>query len=124
MKKIYLLSLFSWSFLLFVIFCGGSEAAKNFNHKNFPYLIKKDYVDYDDLIQTGLENVDANNLFNYCCDVINFLGCDFGYTYTEMNLIIFVFFGPLFIINLILIVVLQGFYIKKLSGSIGKLNRN
>lgn len=115
MKRHYIISALFWGFFLLCVLTLGSTETTVWNIKNFPYLLQKDYTSLSEIVSKFFEINLSSDLFNYCCDLINFTGNSLGFSYTQMNLIIFVFALPMFIVNLIVIVIFQVIEIKKLN---------
>jgi|LakMenEpi03Aug12_release.lakeMendotaPanAssembly.Ray.scaffolds.fasta_scaffold113275_6 hypothetical protein len=118
MKKYYYISVLFWVVFIVGLFYFGDPETTSWNKVNFPYLLEKDYTSLFSLSTKFFEINLEKDSFNYCCDVINYFGNELGFSYTQMNLIIFVFGLPVVIINLLLILILQFFEIRKLSSRI------
>lgn len=111
MRTIYLGSLIFWLIVLIVFISGGDES-----YATSPYLLDGYvYNSYSDLFGTLFIKPNNLNLFEKCCDIINFIGRTYGYSYQDINIIIFVLLSPILIINLLIITIIQGFLIKKLK---------
>jgi hypothetical protein len=100
-----------WVFcFLLMVFMGDDSAIGN------PYYLSNGHYDsWWELFTTAFDLNGGDQLFLYCCDVINYTGESFGYSYADMNLIIFVFFGPLLFLNLLLILLVQNRRIRQLE---------
>jgi hypothetical protein len=57
------------------------------------------------------------NLFQWCCDFINFIGRDLGYDYQMMNLLIFVLILPGIFFNVLFIAISQFIVLRKNKNS-------
>jgi hypothetical protein len=117
MKRHYTISLLFWTFFLICVLTLGSSETTSWNKINFPYLLQKDYQSFFDIFLKFFEINLSSDLFNYCCDLINFFGNTLGFSYTQMNLIIFVIGLPLFITNLLVIIFFQFLELKRLKRS-------
>lgn len=115
MRKYYIISGLFWGFFLLCVLTLGSSETTVWNKQNFPYLLDNDYSSFSELVSKFFTMNLSSDLFNYCCDVINYIGNSLGFSYTQMNLIIFVFGFPMFMLNLIVVLILQVFQIKKLN---------
>lgn len=114
MKKQYLISTIFWLFFIVLIISMGDESIALNNKEHFPYYLSQ-YGSFLDLLFKLTEINYNKDLFVYCCDVINFCGRYFGYSYADMNLIIFVVAMPMFLINLIILLIIQHREIKRLQ---------
>jgi len=115
MRKYYIISGLFWGFFLLCVLKLGSSETTVWNKQNFPYLLDNDYSSFSELVSKFYTINLSTDLFNYCCDVINYIGNSLGFSYIQMNLIIFVVGLPMFMLNLIVVLILQAFQIKKLS---------
>lgn len=115
MKRYYIISGLFWGFFLLCVLTLGSSETTVWNKQNFPYLLENDYSSFSELVSKFFTMNLSSDLFNYCCDVINYFGNSLGFSYTQMNLIIFVFGFPLFMLNMVIISILQMFEIVKLK---------
>jgi len=131
LKFIYLGSLFFWLFLICVICVAGNATKKQIDF--YPYYANKviindklinkfEYKSVSDLLYvfSNLEKCKTKdghflNTFEWCCDFIRFIGTNLEYDYQIMNLIIFIVCLPLFIFNILVILIAQHLVIKKLS---------
>ena len=118
MRKYYNISVLFWVvFTIVVLSLGNSETVSN-NKKFFPYILQNDYNGVSDI---SIKFFDINlekDSFNYCCDIINYIGNTLGFSYPQMNIIIFVVLLPLIIVNLLTVLILQYFEIKRLRGGL------
>lgn len=112
-NNFYVLSILFWGFYVYMIINCGDETAVPNSYYLKNHEVYKSFSDFmvvlSDLPKYGL------NLFTYCCDVINYIGDVYGYTYQDMNIILFVITPPLLFGNLILIIILQVVVIKNLK---------
>jgi hypothetical protein len=112
-KNVYVLSILFWSFYGLMILGGGDDSVvpnPYYLRNHATYTSISDFLEVlTDLSHYGL------NLFTYCCDVINYLGDFFGYSYQDMNIILFVVTPPLLFGNLICIIVSQIIVINNLK---------
>ena len=73
---------------------------KSNSNPMYHYYLKKDYRSTNELFSvlndSGLNS--TNNLFKWCCDCISYYAKVTGYTYEEMNIILFVICQPLLIL--------------------------
>lgn len=107
LKSVYILSIIFWIILIFSVISLGSD-----QFELSPYLINDyTYKSFSDLFYTLFLKVNNLTLFEKCCDIINFTGRFYGYSYQDMNIIIFVIFSPLFVLNLLLICLVQSIFI-------------
>lgn len=61
---------------------------------------------YDSFTEVILEIFNKNNingLFQWCCDVLQYVAIQIGYTYEELNIIIFVILQPAIILYLFIL---------------------
>jgi hypothetical protein len=58
---------------------------------------------YSDLISQH----STNGFFNWCCDCIQFYADKLGYTYEELNIILFVILEPCIILFLLILLILK-----------------
>jgi len=58
---------------------------------------------YSDLISQN----STNGFFNWCCDCIQFYADKLGYTYEELNIILFVILEPCIILFLLTLLILK-----------------
>jgi hypothetical protein len=110
-QRAVLVSVIFWVFcFLLMVFMGDDNAISN------PYHLSNGHYDsWWELFTTAFDLNGGDQLFLYCCDVINYTGESFGYSYADMNLIIFVFFCPLLFLNLLLLLVVQYRRIRQLE---------
>jgi hypothetical protein len=117
LKLIYIGSTLFWTaFFLLIIFLGDKQDPRI---DDFRYLIENHvYTDFLDIFNVlfHLEEFKIN-LFDWCCDFINFLGYTFGYDYETINIIIFVFIFPCIFLNVLFISILQFLLLRKLKNS-------
>ena len=118
MKKYYIISVLFWVAFMLGVLNLGDKMTTNWNKQNFPYLLEDNYSSVLDITIKFFEIDLKKDVFNYCCDVINYIGNLLGFSYTQMNLIIFVIGVPLFILNLIVVLIFQFLEIKKLHSSL------
>ena len=114
MKKYYIISVLFWVAFMLGVLNLGDKMTTTWNKQNFPYLLQDDYSSVSDITIKLFEIDLKKDVFNYCCDVINYIGNLLGFSYAQMNLIIFVIGVPLFILNLIVVLFFQFLEIKKL----------
>ena len=106
-KSIYWGSVIFWLVVFSVILLCGNES-----YVVSPYLLKGyRYDSYLDLFATFFLKDTNLTLFEKCCDIINYIGRNYGYSYQDINIIIFVIISPLLMLNLIVISVSQFFFI-------------
>ena len=113
-KTLYFLSITFWIvfYLLFVLLGDDSSVANPYYLKN--HEVYNSYFEFFNIL-SDLKPEYNLNVFTWCCDLINYIGDDYGYDYQTTNLIIFVIGIPLFILNIILIVIIQLFTLIKLN---------
>ena len=94
LKLTYRGSILFWIIVFLFTRFGGNP--KNPRIDDFDFLNKThDYTDYIDMIRVLLNLEDYKiNLFEWCCDFINFIGRNLGYDYQMMNILIFVVILP------------------------------
>ena len=110
----YILNIYSISALIWIFFVYIFISSGNDNPIQNPYLLKSSYDSFSEVLDQ-LSIIDyKTDLFEWCCDCINFISKSFGYTYQEMNIILFVYFLPGVILNLIIILSVQLIQIKLL----------
>jgi hypothetical protein len=72
----------------------------SYSKPSYHYYLKKDYNSTKELFSTlstqGVKS--TNNLFKWCCDCISYYAELTGFTYEEMNIILFVIGQPLLIL--------------------------
>ncbi len=92
LKLIYRGSILFWIVVFLLTLFGGNT--ENPRIYDFGYLITNHvYTDFVDVFNVLLHLEEFKiNLFDWCCDFINFLGHTIGYDYATMNIIIFVLF--------------------------------
>ena len=106
-KSIYWGSVIFWLVVFSVILLCGNES-----YVVSPYLLKGyRYDSYLDLFATLFLKDNNLTLFEKCCDIINYIGRNYGYSYQDINIIIFVIISPLLMLNLIVISASQFFFI-------------
>jgi hypothetical protein len=107
LKIIYKGSILFWIAVFLITVLGGNT--KNSRINDFAYLNKTHfYTDYLDILNVLFHLEDFKiNLFEWCCDFINFLGRDFGYDYQMMNILIFVLILPGIFFNILFIAIYQ-----------------
>jgi len=113
LKLIYRGSILFWSVVFLLTLFEGNPTNPRIN--TFKFLNEThDYTDYVDIL-TVLFHLEANkiNLFEWCCDLINFIGKDLGYDYQMMNILIFVVILPTLFFNVLFIAMYQFIVIKK-----------
>ena len=115
MRKYYNISLLFWIVLTIGLLNLGDSKTISHNKTAFPYILQKDYNGVSDICVKFFEINLETDCFNYCCDIINYIGNTLGFSYPQMNIIIFVIVLPLIIINLIIVSILQFLEIKRLS---------
>ena len=96
MKKFILYSLIFWSITFYVIsfFKSGVKNKVHYYHaKNFDSSLT--------LFSDLLEQKTTDGIFEWCCDCIQFYAKELGFTYEELNIVIFVVLQPAMIIYLI-----------------------
>lgn len=100
--NLYTVSLTFWICLTCIVIVSGID-----HPIQNEYLLVASYNSFFDVLNQ-LSVIDYNtDLFEWCCDCINFLARKFGYTYQEMNIILFVIFLPGMLLNLIIITIIQ-----------------
>jgi hypothetical protein len=113
LKLIYKSSILFWIVVFLFTRFGGNP--KNPRIDDFEFLNKTHvYTDYIDILGVlfNLENYKIN-LFEWCCDFINFVGRDLGYDYQMMNLLIFVLILPGIFFNVLFIAISQFIVLRK-----------
>jgi hypothetical protein len=113
LKIIYKSSILFW--IVIFLFTRFGDNHKNPRIDDFEFLNKThDYTDYIDILRVLFNLEDYKiNLFQWCCDFINFIGRDLGYDYQMMNLLIFVLILPGIFFNVLFIVVYQYILLRK-----------
>ena len=113
LKLIYRGSILFWSVIFLLTRFGGNS--KNTRIDDFEFLNKThDYTDYIDILRVLFNLEDYKiNLFEWCCDFINFVGRDLGYDYQMMNLLIFVVILPGIFFNVLFIAISQFIVLRK-----------
>lgn len=113
LKIIYIGSILFWIIIFLLTLFGGNP--KNPHIDDFDFLNKThDYIDYIDILSVLLNLEDYKiNVFEWCCDFINFIGRDLGYDYQMMNILIFVLILPGIFFNVLFITIVQFITIKK-----------
>jgi hypothetical protein len=115
LKLIYVGSFLFWIAVFLLVILSGDKQDPSID--NFAYLIKNhNYTDFFDIFNVlfHLEEFKIN-LFDWCCDFINFLGHTFGYNYQIINIIIFVLIFPCIFLNVLFISILQFLLLRKLN---------
>lgn len=117
MKKYYIVTVLFWlTFILLVVSIGDIHTSV-WNKQNYPYLLDDNYNNFSELVGK-LFNTDIKlKFFDYCCDVINYCANSLGFSYPQMNIIIFVIGLPSLIINMFLLIVVQISEINRLRSS-------
>jgi len=117
LKLIYKSSILFWSVVFLLTRFGGNS--KNPRIDDFEFLNKPhDYTDYIDILRVLFNLEDYKiNLFQWCCDFINFIGRDLGYDYQMMNLLIFVLILPGIFFNVLFIAISQFIVLRKNKNS-------
>ena len=113
LKLIYKSSILFWIVVFLLTRFGGNS--KNTRIDDFEFLNKThDYTDYIDILRVLFNLEDYKiNLFEWCCDFINFVGRDLGYDYQMMNLLIFVVILPGIFFNVLFIAISQFIVLRK-----------
>jgi len=73
---------------------------------------------YDSLFDVIIELFNKNSingLFQWCCDILQYVAIQIGYTYEELNIIIFVILQPAIIFYLIVLLIYKNNKLRKLS---------
>jgi hypothetical protein len=82
--------------LLFLV----GTSVQSFSSPTYHFYLKKDYNSsgqlFSVLANKGLSS--TNNLFKWCCDCISYYAKLTGFTYEEMNIILFVIGQPMLIL--------------------------
>lgn len=101
MKKFLLFSLFFWVIVGFVCskFASGTPHRVHYYHS-------KNYSNSTLLYNDLTKQKSTDGLFEWCCDCIQFYAYKLGYTYEELNIVIFVILQPSIIVYLFLTVIM------------------
>lgn len=71
---------------------------------NIHYYKPGGYSSFDEVLFELFNKSTINGLFQWCCDILQYVAIQTGYTYEELNIIIFVILQPSIIIYLIILV--------------------
>jgi hypothetical protein len=104
MKKFLIYTGIFWSIIFYII----SKFSSNLEHTTHYFLIKNNATT-SDLFNELLKQKNTNGLFQWCCDCIQFYAVILGYSYEELNIVIFVILQPAIIIYLLTLCVYQYF---------------
>ena len=67
-----------------------------------------------------MEKISVDSVFQLCVELLKYLGNALGYSYVEINIIVFIIIGPIVLSTLMLITYLQYKKIKNLKLMINK----
>lgn len=95
MKKFILFSIIYWLITLYVI-----SFLKSGEKKRIHYYHSKNFDSSFSLFEDLLKQKSTDGIFEWCCDCIQFYAHKMGFTYEELNIVIFVIFQPAMIIYL------------------------
>jgi hypothetical protein len=89
---------------------------ESFSRTTYHFYLKKNYHSTSELfsVLTNSGFNSTNNFFKWCCDCISYYAKVTGYTYEEMNIILFVIGQP-FLIILFLFLFLRERYKRKVK---------
>lgn len=96
MKKIITLSLLYWIIVFLLIFSLRSNTKVERHYYNG----KIDSS--EELYECLYKQKDMNGFFEWCCDWLQYYGYVYGFTYQEMNFVVFVIFQPAFILYFVI----------------------
>jgi len=102
MKKFIVYTGIFWTIIFYVM----SKFSSNGVHKTHYYLINK-FSTSSDLFGILLKQKNTNGLFLWCCDCIQFYADKLGYSYEELNIVLFIILQPALIIYLFTVCVYQ-----------------
>lgn len=97
----------------FIVFCFVSVFTTG-QKDNIHYYKAGGYDSFAEVIAELFNKTSINGLFQWCCDLLQYAAIQLGYTYEELNIILFVILQPAMIVYLLVLCVYQ----KR------KLNRN
>lgn len=104
MKKFLIYTSIFW----LIVFNIMSKFSSNLEHSTHYYLIKNNPTT-SNLFNELLKQKNTNGLFQWCCDCIQFYAVMLGYSYEELNIVIFVILQPAIIIYLLTFCIHQHF---------------
>jgi hypothetical protein len=117
LKFIYKSSILFWCIVCLLTLFGGDP--KNPRIDDFEFLNHSHvYTDYIDILRVLFNLEDYKiNLFEWCCDFINFMGRHLGYDYQIMNILTFVVILPGIFFNVLLIAIYQFIVLRRIQNS-------
>ncbi len=94
-----------------------SAIASTPQSKKYHFYLQKNYQNQTELFDTLYEKgfKSSDNLFLWCCDCIMFYARKWNLSYEALNLIIFVFLGPVIMFILFIWIIIQGIVIIRLK---------
>ena len=108
MKKFLVYTGVFWTIVVYVM----SKFSSDVTHRTHYYLINKSYTSLE-LFESLLKQKNTDGLFLWCCDCIQYYADKLGYSYEELNIVLFVILQPALIFYLFTVCVYQYYRLNK-----------
>lgn len=82
---------------------------------NIHYYKSGGYDSFTEVVLELFNKNSINGLFQWCCDILQYVAIQIGYTYEELNIIIFVILQPAMILYLFILCVHQRYKLGRLN---------